>query len=123
MLFWSVTWSIHSIPMTTVFILNRRLNLQVQLSAAERAASIVEGTPGAKLYANEPYYQPATRYQGLPKYMQEELHPWWPKVDCTELMAAANGGESMDCYPSWMVEKMKSDPKVGGLCATWVIAV
>ena len=32
------------------------------------------------LWANEPYYQPATRYQGLPKYMNESINPWWPKV-------------------------------------------
>lgn len=31
--------------------------LQVRLTAAERAASIVEGTPGFQLWANEPYYQ------------------------------------------------------------------
>ena len=82
---------------------------QVKLSAAEKAASLVEGTPGPKLYANEPYYQPETRYKGLPKYMQEELNPWWPKVDCSDQVAADAGGE---CYPSWTMEKMKKDPKV-----------
>ena len=40
---------------------------QVTLSVKERAISLVEGTPGAALYANEPFYQPNTRYQGLPK--------------------------------------------------------
>ena len=43
------------------------LYAQMKLSMAERAASIVEGTPGVKLYANEPYFQPGTRYKGLPK--------------------------------------------------------
>ena len=48
---------------------NGRKVMKVEMSAGERALTLVTGTPGEKLWANEPYFQPATRYQGLPKYM------------------------------------------------------
>lgn len=50
--------------------------------------------------------QPETRYKGLPKYMNEEVNPWWPKVDCSDVMSNGSG------YAPWIIEKMKSDPKV-----------
>ncbi len=94
---------------------------KVKLSAAEKAAALVEGTPGAKLYANEPYYQPGEHLYGkglpatdpahLPKYMLDELNPWWPKVDCSDILGKGDGRRA-DCYPSWTVEKMKADPRV-----------
>ncbi|KAG2495925.1 hypothetical protein HYH03_005857 [Edaphochlamys debaryana] len=38
---------------------------------------LTSGTKGDRLYANEPYYQPGTRYNGLPRYMavDVEAHP------------------------------------------------
>ena len=57
----------HSIHTASPHIHQLLQHAQVTLSVKERAISLVEGTPGAALYANEPFYQPNTRYQGLPK--------------------------------------------------------
>ncbi|KAG2440992.1 hypothetical protein HXX76_003845 [Chlamydomonas incerta] len=36
---------------------------------------LTSGTAGEKLYANEPYFQPQSRYQGLPRYMMVDTQP------------------------------------------------
>jgi hypothetical protein len=81
--------------------------VQVEQSFTDKALMSVQGTPGAKLWANEPYYQPDTRYQGVPKYMDENVNPWWPKVDCADQMPG-----SKDCYPEWVRAKIKADNRV-----------
>ena len=46
---------------------------ELKLGFMDRALTIASGTPGEKLWASEPYYQPdengETSYQGLPRYM------------------------------------------------------
>ncbi|KAG2496092.1 hypothetical protein HYH03_005695 [Edaphochlamys debaryana] len=40
-----------------------------------KAGSLISGTKGEVLWANEPYYQPATRYNDLPAYMKVDTEP------------------------------------------------
>ncbi|KAG1663027.1 hypothetical protein FOA52_005718 [Chlamydomonas sp. UWO 241] len=68
---------------------------------------LLSGGNGAKFYANEPYFQPATRYQGVPKYMDEKVWPWWPKVDCADFLPPG----APDCYPDWVRAKMGAESK------------
>ncbi|GAX81813.1 hypothetical protein CEUSTIGMA_g9241.t1 [Chlamydomonas eustigma] len=76
---------------------------------------LTSGVDGAKFWASEPYYQPDTRYVGIPRYMNEKEYPWWPMVNCSDLISADTdlaGGASTAIYSPEAVEKMKSDKKV-----------
>ena len=44
------------------------------------------------------------------RYMEETLNPWWPKVDCSDLLAGGDAGKA--CYPAWYLDRMKKDTKV-----------
>ncbi|GFR45476.1 hypothetical protein Agub_g6877 [Astrephomene gubernaculifera] len=44
---------------------------RVRNSVRARGSKLMSGVKGEKLWANEPYYQPATRFQGRPGYMDD----------------------------------------------------
>ncbi|KAG2450455.1 hypothetical protein HYH02_004957 [Chlamydomonas schloesseri] len=50
------------------------LSIKDNLSKSMRSARgrLTSGVAGARLYANEPYYQPDTLYEGLPRYMDPQ---------------------------------------------------
>ncbi|KAG1655812.1 hypothetical protein FOA52_015848, partial [Chlamydomonas sp. UWO 241] len=79
----------------------------LDLGASVHGASmnLLSGGNGARFYANEPYFQPATRYEGVPKYMDETVWPWWPKIDCADFLPPG----APDCYPDWVRKKMEGE--------------
>eukprot|EP00798_Chlamydomonas_sp_ICE-L_P009350 gene9350-16473_t len=71
-------------PLEIVVDKNGRKVMKVNMTLEDRAEALVCGTPGEKLWANEPYYQPATRYEGMPKYMDEKKVPTSVVVDISD---------------------------------------
>eukprot|EP00798_Chlamydomonas_sp_ICE-L_P013937 gene13937-19871_t len=63
---------------------NGKKVMKVDMTMKNRADALVCGTPGEKLWANEPYYQPATRYKGMPKYMDENKVPTSVLIDISK---------------------------------------
>lgn len=42
--------------------------MKVEQSLGSRMMSALTGTPGEVLWVNEPFYQPGSRYEGLPRW-------------------------------------------------------
>eukprot|EP00798_Chlamydomonas_sp_ICE-L_P010358 gene10358-8295_t len=63
---------------------NGKKVMKVNMTMGDRAKALICGTPGEKLWANEPYYQPATLYEGLPKYMKEKKYPTSVQFDISD---------------------------------------
>lgn len=112
---------------TSAVVSGKAWDLDKTIDTATSLVTAVAGS-NAKAWASDPYFHPETRYQGMPRYMDESVHPWWPKVDCGDVLSTAaaehvafdggrqeggKGGDAVaDCYPAWVRAKMERDGTV-----------
>lgn len=111
---------------TSMVVSSKAWDLDKTIGAATSLVTAVGGS-NVKAWASDPYFHPDTRYQGMPRYMDESVHPWWPKVDCSDVLVGAaaehvafdgrkNGGSEVeaakDCYPAWVRTRMERDGEV-----------